>query len=161
MLEATIGGAGANSFVTMEEAEAYFAARLHAEAWGGATAAAREQALRMAARMLNRLRWHGTPGSATQALCWPRVGAPGAGAGTIPGAVKAAQCEEALAWLSPSLVRRRALQAAQVAEAQVEGARETYAPADPTTLLSAEARALLTGWLRLGGTLVTEAGGGQ
>jgi hypothetical protein len=161
MLDAEMGGTGANSFVTLAEAEGYFATRVGAEAWTGATAAVRTQALLLAARALEQLRWHGTRASASQALSWPRTGVPGATDGAIPAVIKAAQCEEALAWLSPTLVRRRALQAAGVTDAQVAGAREAYAPADPTALLSAEARALLTGWVRLGGCLVTDAGGAR
>ena len=110
----------------------------------------------MAARVLNRLRWHGKRATTTQAMSWPRVGAAGAEDGAIPPVVKDAQCEEALAWLRPELVRRRLLQGAGVRAAQVDGAREAYHAPAVLVLLSPEARALLAGWLRQGGRLITE-----
>lgn len=156
MIEATAGSETANSFVTLDEAEAYFAERLDVAAWTAADDATKERALVMATRMLERLRWHGARASAAQALGWPRAGAPGAEDGTIPPVIQQAQCEEALAWLRPELVRRRLLQSAGVTDAQVGDARETYATPALTALLSADARALLSGWVHRGGALVTD-----
>jgi hypothetical protein len=161
MIEATPGGATANSYVTLAEAEAYFATRLGAEPWTMADAATRESALRMATRALERLRWPGARQSTAQALSWPRTGVAGVADGVLPQAVRDAQCEEALAWLTPALTRRRYLQAAGVTTAQVADAREQYAPGDAGGLLSADARALLCGLVALGGCLVTDAGGVQ
>ena len=90
---------------------------------------------------------------------WPRAGAPGAEGGAVPAVIKAAQCEEALAWLRPELVHRRRLRAAGVTTAEVDGAREAYARPAPDELLSSEARALLAGWVRRGGALVTDGEG--
>lgn len=153
MIDAEPGGAGANSFVTQAEADNYFAARLGAEAWTAAPPAVQERALLMAARILERLRWHGRPWQAGQALGWPRMAAPGAVDGEVPAAIRFAQCEEALAWLQPELVRRRQLQGMGVTDAGVQGAHERYRAGVPD-LLSPEARALVRGWVRLAGTLV-------
>ncbi len=157
MIDATAGGATANSYVTLADAEGYFAARLGTEPWTTADAATRESALRMATRALERLRWPGLRQNAMQTLSWPRTGVAWATDGSVPQPVCDAQCEEALAWLTPALVRRRQLQTAGVTAAQVSDARETYAPGDVGTLLSAEARALLAGWVTLGGCLVSDA----
>ena len=158
MIEATAGGATANSYVTVAEAGTYFAGRLGAEPWIAADAATRESALRMATRALERLRWPGARQHTAQALSWPRSGVAWVADGTVPQPVRDAQCEEALAWLTPALTRRRQLQTAGVTGAQVSDAREQYAPGDAAGLLSAEARALLTGWLALGARLVTDEG---
>ncbi len=144
----------AHSYVSLAEAGAYFADRLGTEAWTTADTNARECALLMAMRELERLRWHGEKMSATQPLCWPRRGAAGVMAGVIPPTICAAQCEEALAWLQPAVTRRRLLRDAGVTRAQVDTVREDYAPAGVDALLSPPARALLTGWVRLGGRLV-------
>ncbi len=160
MIEAGVGSATANSYVTLEEAEAHFAERLDVSVWAAADGGMKARALLMAARMLERLRWHGTRATAAQALCWPRVNAPGAKDGTIPAVIAQAQCEEALAWLRPELVHRRRLQAAGVTVAEIDSAREVYSAPPPGALLSPEARALLTGWVRQGGALVTDGGMG-
>jgi hypothetical protein len=159
MIEATPGGATANSYVTLAEAEAYFAGRLHTGPWMSASQTDRERALLMAARALERLSWHGQRASSVQTLSWPRIGAPGAKDGAVPPVVREAQCEEALAWLTPALVRRRVLRLAGVTAAQTGPAREGYHPAGDEPLLSAEARLLLVGWVRLAGRLVADRAG--
>jgi hypothetical protein len=160
MIDASVGSGTANSYVTLAAAEAYFAGRMDAAAWAAADDATRERALVMAARMLERPRWHGARMTVGQALSWPRTGVPGLVDGTIPPAVIHAQCEEALAWLRPELVRRRLLRSAGVHDARVDGAGETYDAPPPTGLLSADARALVAGLAHLGGVLVTDAEGG-
>ncbi len=146
----------ADSYVSLAEAEEYFAGRLGTEAWVVADTNAKECALLMALRELERLRWHGEKMSAEQVRCWPRRNAPGVMAGVVPVTICAAQCEEALAWLQPALTRRRLLRDAGVTSAQVDTVREDYAPGGVEALLSPTARALLTGWVRLGAVLVTE-----
>lgn len=83
-LDATVAGPAANSYATLAEATAYFAARPFASAWSAADATpggAQEQALVFATTLLERERWAGakgqTPqGALTQALAWPRRWAP-------------------------------------------------------------------------------------
>lgn len=81
VLDATVGGAASNSFVTLAAAETYFESRPFSATWTTATTAAKEQALVFASTLLNNLRWSGARGSTTtlgqtQALAWPRRWAP-------------------------------------------------------------------------------------
>ncbi len=180
-VDATVGGAGSNSYVTLEAAEAYFAGRLHADAWTGASAADKEAALLTACRHIEacRLRVHrrpyGYPGeppdvmgqpydplapvNADQALSFPRKkDLDSAGNVVIPRRVQEAQCEEALALLARGAdqARRRALQAAGVTSFSVDGLSESYgSPGAPRPLDSAEAQALLAPFLERGGVLAT------
>ena len=120
-LVTTIGGASANSYVTLDEAETYLDTVLEADAWEAATAPRRTRALLQAARQLQDENWIGERATSTQALAWPRfdaskpdsaIGAYGYGYKTfggrrgevysvteIPERVKQAQIELALAYL--------------------------------------------------------------
>ncbi|CAB4190488.1 hypothetical protein UFOVP1196_63 [uncultured Caudovirales phage] len=98
-IDATVGSASANSYVTKAEADAYFATRLYPESWDNA--ADPEAALIMATRVLDmalsgqtyyeapsvnnkgqsttgvlrtRPSWTGAAVDGTQALAWPRSG---------------------------------------------------------------------------------------
>lgn len=101
---ATPGAPNANSYVTLEDADAYFAARLHADAWSAASEPNKEAALLWATRVLEAkiaaywdkkelpgdatirvlttlkddpscfVVWNGRPATAEQALAWPRSG---------------------------------------------------------------------------------------
>ena len=66
---------GINSYVTAGEADVYFADRLNATAWTGATTGEKEQALVTATSQLDNKGWIGYAVSDTQALAFPRVGA--------------------------------------------------------------------------------------
>lgn len=110
-LDATTGGASADSFVTLAAADTYFDTRLNVTGWTGATDANQERALKSATRELNLLMWQGARVTTTQALAWPREGCPDPDAsGTaddayyeddeIPGRVVTATCELALAYLN-------------------------------------------------------------
>ena len=75
-IDATVGGANANSYGTEAEADAYFEGRLNSDAYVNATTETQERALRTATSFLDaRVNWIGeiddqeTP----QALAWPRV----------------------------------------------------------------------------------------
>ena len=108
VLDATVGGATANTFVTAAEMTTYLEGRLNASVW--TAAAAQEAALVEATRELTTQEWVGTTVTATQALAWPRQYAadPDAPAGgsqidystsVIPTRVKNATCELALQFL--------------------------------------------------------------
>ena len=89
---------GADSFVSLSDADAYFGARLRSEAWDAADAADREKALRLATAILTRQRYVGSLASSSQLLAWPRSGAVdhegrAIGSSTIPSAIKDATCE--------------------------------------------------------------------
>lgn len=104
--DATVGGASANSYLTVDEADAVLEGRLHTDAWDAATTAQKEAALRMATRILDsRVCWLGTVAASTQALVWPRTGlllrtGAATAADAIPTAVQEATAELALMLLS-------------------------------------------------------------
>lgn len=76
MLDATVGGSDADSFLTLAEADEIHAAGLHTDAtWSLRPDAEREAALRAATRLLAPLPWVGQRASVSQALPWPRDGA--------------------------------------------------------------------------------------
>ena len=75
VIDATPGGAAANSYCTVVEADAYHETRLFASTWTTALAATKIAALIEAARRLDSsFRWTGAAAGTTQALCWPRTG---------------------------------------------------------------------------------------
>jgi hypothetical protein len=74
-LNATAGAADANSYATVEEADAYHEAHLYASDWTGASTANKEAALVWATRLLDeQCEWRGTKTTNEQALRWPRGG---------------------------------------------------------------------------------------
>jgi len=75
-VDATVGGAAANSYVTVAVADAYLDARLNASAWTGASAADQARAVIEATRTLDTFHWKGTRVNGTQALSWPRAYVP-------------------------------------------------------------------------------------
>jgi len=108
VLDATVGGATANTFVTAAEMTTYLEGRLNASVWTGADA--QLPALVEATRELAMQDWIGTTVTSTQALTWPRQYAadPDAPAGgsqieyattVVPVRVKNATCELALQFL--------------------------------------------------------------
>lgn len=100
--------AGANSYVSLAQAVAYFEGRVGASAWTAAGTAAREQALVSATARLEQETWKGERATASQPLAWPRLyilnddrtleydGT------TAPPRLVAGTCELALALLSAS-----------------------------------------------------------
>lgn len=76
--DATTGGAAANSFVTVDEANEYFALRPYSEAWTALTSSApdvakKQAALVTATRRIDEERFEGVKATTAQALKWPRV----------------------------------------------------------------------------------------
>lgn len=72
-LNATPGASDANSYVTLEEANAYFVDRPHSSAWGESSE--QESMLILASRMLDwYVHWKGYRSSTTQSMLWPRTG---------------------------------------------------------------------------------------
>lgn len=70
---ATAGGASANSFVTVAEADAYLEARRNASDWNDENDDDEKMsALIEATRELSAIRWQGNRVTSTQALSWPR-----------------------------------------------------------------------------------------
>lgn len=72
-IDATVGGASANSYVTLAEANTYMEGRLNASSWEtDATDDNKNRALVEAANELTMLNWLGERTDSTQALSWPR-----------------------------------------------------------------------------------------
>jgi len=180
-LVATIADESSNSYLSLADAQAYFAARLHSDAWDGASDADKEKALLTACRRIeaHRLQVHRrpygfpydlpnaldrpadplAPADPDQALSFPRQrDLDRTGSFAIPDQVKQAQCEEALALLASGAEqeRRRSLQAAGVRSFAVDGLSESYeSGADRQMLLSSEARMLLAPFIDRGGVIAT------
>lgn len=72
-LNATVGGADTNSYVTLNEAASYFESRAHAEAWEDEDE--QDKVLVTASQAIDwYTSWKGQRVNGTQAMCWPRVG---------------------------------------------------------------------------------------
>lgn len=131
-----------SAYVTLEEANTYFASRLHAEAWTSATDTDKQKALDMATRAIDRTPVKGVKATYDQVNQFPRY--PDT---EVPQAVKDACCEEALALLERGNSQRRKLQAEGVTSVSIGGLSETYAVGSGRGLLSQEAKELLRPWL--------------
>jgi hypothetical protein len=72
---ATPGAVDANSYVTLDEADAYMTTRLHATTWPALTPDDKCRACLWATRLLDAwVEWDGRAASYTQRLAWPRSG---------------------------------------------------------------------------------------
>jgi len=72
-LDATIGGASSDSYISVADADTYHGTNLNVTDWTGAIAANKEKALKMATRLLDeRIDWVGSKNTDAQALRWPR-----------------------------------------------------------------------------------------
>lgn len=164
---ATLSAEDANSYLSVDDADVYFAARLNAGAWETASVGDKEKALVTACRHIEacrlRVNWRGADVTApviiTQALTFPRLRDVDAlGAYIIPERVKQAQCEEALALLAfgAEQARRAALQAGGVSGFSTDGLTESYREgAGQNPLISGEARQLLMPFLQVTGVIAT------
>lgn len=165
-LDATPGGASANSYVDVAGAQAYFDTRLNTAAWDAADATTKAKALMAATARLEQERYVGQRRSYAQPLQWPRYNAPlpeGYGvdllpyydAATIPQPVKSACAEYALHLLTQTAAGTDPLAPTgleQFESIQVPGAVAiTPAPYVPGTLPP-----MVTRWLR--GLMVSNPG---
>jgi hypothetical protein len=76
-IDATVGGASANSYLTLADAQAIidgFVEDADATAWASATTDQKNRALFTATQRLDRERYLGARATDTQALQWPRTG---------------------------------------------------------------------------------------
>lgn len=114
-VDATVGGASSNSYVTTSDGDAYFADRLNASAWTAASADQKAQAVITATGRLDQEDWEGSPvrpltgtsSDLTQALKWPRNAADNDEDWTylntvVPEPVKRATLKLALVYLGAS-----------------------------------------------------------
>jgi hypothetical protein len=132
---------------TVEAGDAYFATRLGATAWTGATSADKAKALQMATRALDSMQWDGVKYDSTQERAFPRkyrldpdqtapwgttitLDAYGWYAPATPQAISDACCEEAIALLSyyanTTGTQREALIAAGVTQFKLGDLAESY-----------------------------------
>ena len=73
-LNATVGSPNANSYVTVEEADTYFADRVHSSMWDAFTD--KEGVLITSSQMLDwYFKWKGSKATPDQSMGWPRIGA--------------------------------------------------------------------------------------
>lgn len=111
-IDATVGGASANSFVTLAELTSYMEGRLNASTFDSATADEQNRALVEATRELTVLPWEGRTAASTQALAWPRDWVINPDSPTydyfdtdvIPQRVKDATCELAFQFLKAGTI---------------------------------------------------------
>jgi len=121
VLDATVSGASANTYVTLAQADAYFDERLDSTDWTGATDNNKGKALVQAARRLDQIRWVSIKADADQKLQWPRSAAVDEDGNTvdsdeIPQCIKDAQCEMALFMLDSDLLSDSGLEAFEQVE---------------------------------------------
>lgn len=157
-IDATVGGAAADSYVTLEEADAYMGSRFGTAAWDGLATADREKAIRQATREVDRHRFHGYRNSTAQALEFPRAYPYNADepitttVASIPRSVRHACCEQAL-WIARhaatgGVSQRQSLQAQGVKSFQVGDLREDFGEGRSLRPdLCPEAGQLLAGWI--------------
>jgi hypothetical protein len=162
---ATPGAANANSYVTIDEADAYFSYRFGASAWQALSSANKEIALRHSTQSIDQQRLRGYQVQDTQALAFPRY-IPGSWDASgllypstdIPQAVKDACCEEAL-WLAQNastggMSPRQQLQAEGVSSFMVGNLQESYSGGRHVQLLGPRAQTLLRQWIDRGGQVL-------
>jgi len=137
------------AYVTIEESTAYFASRLHCEAWASATEPDKQKALQQATKAIDRQLLRGRKTNPEQELAFPRH--PDT---EVPAAVKEACCEEALALIESGNSQRRKLQQEGVQSFTAGNISETYMPGAGKGLLSQEAKELLRPWL-IGAVMIT------
>jgi len=120
-IDRTVGGASANSYVTLAEANAYFDEHLNVSEWTDATDDLKNRALIQATRRLDQLSFNGGKATEAQALKWPRIGVVddegyGIDSDEIPQQMKDAQCELALAMLASDLLVDTGLEGFEMVE---------------------------------------------
>jgi len=103
-LDATVGGADSNSYITRANAQLYFDTRTGVAEWTDAAVADQDRALIMATSRLEQEEYEGSIPDADQALKWPRSGLTDEDGrlyddDAIPAPIERACCELALAFL--------------------------------------------------------------
>ena len=142
------------SYISVEDADVYFGDRYGANEWRAATEQHKAQALVTATRTIDMQRLRGRKTDDSQPLAFPRAiywrGAWNADT-TVPEAVKAATCEEALAILSQDQQRtarqRDGLTAVSIGDASESYDKSALARTQSGGLLSPQAKLLLRPWL--------------
>ena len=75
VLDASVGGASSNTYITLVDAETYFLSKFHKDTWDAVANADKDLVLVEATRLLDAFYiWRQHPTASTQALQWPRNG---------------------------------------------------------------------------------------
>jgi len=116
MIDETPSGPGANSYVTVAEADVYFGRRLNADRWFASSTVIKESSLIQATRWIDRQDFRGERTVPRQPRKWPREyvydeDGYEVDPATIPQEVQDATCEAALALLNEDLWGRTGLEA--------------------------------------------------
>jgi len=106
-LDATVGGAASNSFVTLAEFNHYLETRLHLPASViSASSTNKEKALMWSSRLISALCWLGSGSTDTQRLSWPRLGLVYGTGFAIPGNVLPQELKDAVCELAFLLLQK-------------------------------------------------------
>lgn len=157
-LDATVGGASANSYLTLAAANALFAARVGSSTWSAATDEEKSAALQQATRELDLDITAGCKADSAQRLAFPRADQDEP-LSEIPADVQWGCAEQAI-WVlahaaSGGVSSRQELQAEGVVAFSVGGLSETFgARSGGDSALCARARSYLRGWKSRGGNLI-------
>jgi len=151
-LDATIGGANANTYVTLAEAETYFGDDPNRKAqWDAFSDIQKQQGLLLAGKHIERLELRDAPRATEQALHFPTgTTVDRQGQAYIPVAVQYAQIEWALSLLTrppQEQIDRASLQAQGVQAFSRAGISERLAKGAGAPALPPEAYAYLKPWL--------------
>jgi len=172
-LDATVGGTGANSYVTVVRAQALFDQRLYVDTWTAATTAQKEAALVWATTILDQsfnwegwLRHPGTgPGnSGGQRLRWPRSavlmldGYRWYDYDLIPEPIERATCDLALLLLQRDLTAIPELLGTGISDVSVGPLKVTI---NPKMILPLIPPQMIDTLAHLGLCLITSPAGGQ
>jgi hypothetical protein len=103
-IDPTPGGPAADAYLSVEDADAYFGARLNTSAWDAADVTTKETALKAATARLEQESYVGYRASSSQRLAWPRSGVCNdrqlVDSSIVPPRVTNAACEMALTLLN-------------------------------------------------------------
>ena len=136
-LDSTVGGSAANSYVSVDEADAYFTNRLYSDNWP--TFIYKENALILSTSMIDwYINWIGVRTSSEQALDWPRTNAVIPSGETVdptivPNSVKVAVYELTLAMIESDVTQDWELQGfknvkAGPLELEIDGSSDNPTP---------------------------------
>lgn len=153
-VETGAGAADAEAFISVADADAYFAARGNAT-WAALDTAAKEQNLRKGAEYLEAFyRWKGDRATTTQALSWPRAGVTVDGvdvaSDAVPVAIQRANAELAVRASAADLA---ADEGPQVKQEAVGPISVTYADGARQNPRYAAVDAMLAAYVRGGGAV--------
>lgn len=91
---------GANTYISLADAETYFEGRLHKSAWDEATEVNKKATMVQATRILDQyVKWYGSKVKSAQDRQWPMTGYANIDSNAIPIEIKDAECELSLVLL--------------------------------------------------------------